>query len=367
MSDSETMIQKRTEGFAERTAERSAELAAIAVAASAKAEVESSYVMALKKPRNAEDARIAILNICKNPVFAEKAIYKKPVGGQTIEGPSIRFAEESLRHWTNVKTIQTCIFEDEIKRIVKLTVIDLEANLSYSKEITIEKTIERRDSRGREVVRQRINSSGKTVFIVRATEDELQNKEAALASKVIRNNGLRLIPEHIIEEAMETAKAAMKDRVNKDPESEKRKVLDAFAQLGIKPSDLEKYLKHKIDQVTPSEILDLRQVFSALKDGQARWSDYIPEEPKPDMMPSPKAEPDPTPEPSTTEVKPSPEPHGKKASKPLVQTLQKLVKASGKDDGWLLDRCSGRELSDLTENECKDICNELAKEIDGKK
>ena len=320
-------VQKRTEGFGIVTDDRSAELSAIAVAAAAKAEVEASYVMALKKPRNDEDARIGILNVCKNPIFAEKAIYKKPVGGQTIEGPSIRFAEEMLRHWGNVKTLQSCIFEDELKRIVKITVIDLESNLSYSKEVTVEKKVERKDAKGREVIGERTNSYGQKVFIVRATEDEMQNKEAALASKLIRNNGLRLIPEYIIQEAMETAAAAMKARVNKDPEAEKRKVLDAFAQLGIRPSEIEKYLKHKIDQVTPAEILDLRQVYSALKDGQARWSDYVqsPDAASAPEMPRAK-EPLPEPELPTAQPRlPPVNPDIKMASKKQTDTLNKLA------------------------------------------
>jgi len=274
----ENAMQKQTEGFGTKGGEKSVELSAIAVAASAKAEVEASYIMALKKPRNEGDARLKILNVCKNPSFAEKAIYKKPIGEKILQGPSIRFAEESLRHWGNVKVLQSATYDDETKRIIKITVIDLETNLSFSKEITIEKHVERKSRAGRVVVNERQNTKGQTVYIVEATEDELQNKESAHASKVIRNNGLRLIPEYIIEEAMQNAYDSIKTKINKDPEAEKRKIFDAFNLLGIKPSHIEKYLKHPISQIVPGELVDLRNIYTAIKEGAARWTDYVPAE-----------------------------------------------------------------------------------------
>lgn len=268
-------VQKTSEGFGNITHEKSSELAAVAVAASARAEVESAYVMALKKPRSEEDARVAILKISMDPDFAEKAKYRKPVGGSSIEGPSIRFAEEMLRHWGNVKTMQTATYEDDLKRIVKVTVIDLESNISYSKEVTIEKTVERRNGKGREIISERLNTNGERVFIVKATEDELMNKEAAAVSKIIRNNGLRLIPQHIIDAAMDMVEQSLRSKVNKDPDAEKRKILDAFASLGINPSDIEKYLGCSINQITPAQVVNLRGLFAALKDGQTTWADCM--------------------------------------------------------------------------------------------
>ena len=265
---------KVTQGFGVVTLERSNEMAAVAVAAAAKAEVEAAYVMALKQPRNEDDARVKIIAICKNPSFAAKSRYSKPVGGSAIEGPSIRLAEEILRHWGNVLVQQTAIYDDDAKRIVKVTVRDLESNLSYSKELTVEKHVERKNPTGRDVLGERPNTTGSRVFIVKATEDELQNKEAALVSKAIRNNGLRLIPEHIIEEAMRTAKDTMAAKVKMDPEAEKKAVLDGFASIGVMPSDLEGYLQHPLAQVTAQELLDLREIYTAIKDGQAVWGDY---------------------------------------------------------------------------------------------
>ena len=272
--------QTSVQGFGTFSTARSNEMAAVAVAAAAKSEVESAYIMAMKQPRNEDDARVKILKMCASPAFAAKARYSKPVGGNKIEGPSIRFAEEMLRHWGNVLVQQTAIYDDDERRIVKVTVRDLESNLSYSKELTIEKHVERRDRTGREVLRERPNTTGQLIYVVRATEDELQNKEAALVSKVMRNNGLRLIPQHIIDEAMGVATETIRAKVAADPEGEKKMMLDSFADLGILPSAIEEYAGCPIAQLAPKQIVELRAIYAAIKDGQTSWADYAkPKEP----------------------------------------------------------------------------------------
>ena len=252
-----------------------AEMAAIAVAAAAKAEVESAYVLAMKNPRNEDEARSRILAVCKNLKFAETAKYSKPVGNKKIEGPSIRFAEEVLRLWRNVKILQTTIYDDPLKRVVNITAIDLESNLSYGKQIVIEKTVERKNATGRDVIAERLNSYGEKVSIVVATEDEAMVKESALASKIIRNNGLRMIPDHIITEAMEAVEATVKAGVDQDPAAAKRKVLDNFARINVSPMHIEKYLGHALDIISPAEIVELKKIYTTIAEGNSTWAEIM--------------------------------------------------------------------------------------------
>lgn len=251
------------------------ELAAVAGAAMAKAEIESAYIMALKKPRSWADVRAKILEACKRPVFAEKAEYKKPIGGgKTLNGPSVRFAETAVQAAGNIRTVATVIYEDENVRKVSVRVTDLENNISYSKEITLQKTVERKKVKeGQQVFGTRLNSYGDTVYIVEATEDELAVKQAAQESKIVRNCGLKLIPGDIIEEAMHVAKETRAKGV--DPKAESNKIVDAFNGLGIKPSEIEKYLGKPIAQLVVADIDDLRGIFTAIREGEAKWSDYL--------------------------------------------------------------------------------------------
>lgn len=248
---------------------------AIAAAESVKARIQSAYVMAFQRPRSEEQSRARILEACKRPEFAVKAEYSKPVGNTKIIGPSIRLAELAVRCWGNINVETQVVYEDREMRRVKVTILDLETNATFGKEIQIRKTVERRDGKGREIVGERTNTYGDKVFVVLATDDELHNKEAAMISKVIRNEGLRLIPQDIVDEAILTARKTLNDRDAKDPQAAKKAVMDAFSSIGIKPRELEKYLGHSLDVVSPAEIQDLRGVYAAINGGEATWADYV--------------------------------------------------------------------------------------------
>jgi hypothetical protein len=248
--------------------------AAVAAAESAKARIQSAYVMALKKPRNEDESRDRILHACKRPAFADKVEFSKPVAGRQIKGPSIRFAELALRAWGNVLSDVQVLYEDDAVRRSRVMVVDLETNTSFSKEIQITKTVERRKADDREIVGERVNTSGERVYIVKATDEELHNKEAASISKALRNEGLRIIPTDIVDEAIETARKTLSAEDAKDPDAAKKRILDAFSEIGVKPKEIEKYLGHKTDTLNPKELEDLRAIYRAIKDGEATWRDY---------------------------------------------------------------------------------------------
>lgn len=263
-------------GMLTRVERSGGEIAVSAMAAKAKAEVEARYVIALQRPRNIMDARKTILDSCQRPQFAAGARYKKPVGaGRSVTGFSIRFAEEAIKAMKNILTDSMIIWEDEQKRCVRVTVTDLESNTTYSDDVVINKTVERRALKeGQSAISERMNSTGEKVFLVAATEDDLANKINAAKSKIIRNNGLRLVPQDILEEAL----AMISETIAKggsDVKAETKKVCDAFGNIGVRPSDLERYLKHSIDSVSPSELEDLRGIYSAIRDGDTTWGEVL--------------------------------------------------------------------------------------------
>lgn len=263
------------EGFASTEMARHAETASTAVAAQAKAAVESRYIMALKRPRDMDAARLAILKECKRPGFAAVARYRKPVG-EGVEGPSIRFAEAAIRCMTNMLPEVATIYEDPEKRIMRVSVTDLESNVTYSGDVTIEKTVERTKLKDGQVpLRSRVNSVGKPTYLVEATEDDLLNKQNALVSKQLRTLALRLIPGDILEEAMAQVVATLEQEDAKDPTAARKKLVDVFDGLGVKPSALRDYLGHDLDGVTTAELADLRAVAITIRDGEARWVDVL--------------------------------------------------------------------------------------------
>ena len=249
--------------------------------------VQARFLMALKRPRNVLQARSKILDACRRPGFAESALFRKPVGKkkneatgkweqQFVEGPSIRFAEEALRALGNVDIRQQVIFEDDEKRIVCVTVMDLESNVAFPTEIAISKRVERSSLKeGQKAISQRMNSWGKPVYLVEASEDEVLTKQQAQVSKSLRTSALRIVPGDILEDALNQIKLTLTQRDKADPKAALKKLVDSFQGQGIYPAELEKFLNHTLEMVTPAEIQDLRGIYQSLKDGEATWPSIL--------------------------------------------------------------------------------------------
>lgn len=249
----------------------SAETAAIAMAAKQKAIVESKYKMALARPRDLDMVRQKMLKDASRPSFATVAIYHKPVGNG-IEGPSIRFVESAIRNMTNIDVTATTISEDDERRVISVCAEDLESNTSYSHEVTVTKTVERRKlPQGEKPIRVRANSNGQPIYILHATDDEILNKQNALISKAVRTLGLRLIPGDLVDEALWEIKKTMAQQDRQDPDAAKHRIIDAFAQLGVSVEALKEFVGHELSALTPNEIQLLRTTYTSIKDGETSW------------------------------------------------------------------------------------------------
>lgn len=265
----------QTEGFGQSAIERRAETASAAVAAQAQAAVQARYVMAMQRPRDWDTVRVKLLRECQRPGFADVARYRKPVG-KGVEGPSIRFAEAALRCMGNVQVESATIFDDTEKRIVRVTVTDLESNVTYPLDVTIEKTVERsRLKDGDEPIRVRTNSRGHKTYILPATEDDLLNKQNALVSKAIRTAALRILPGDILDECMDQVLETQRQRDAKDPSAARKRLVDAFAGVGVMPHDLKEYLGCDVSQVSPADMAALRALFAAIRDGETTWREAL--------------------------------------------------------------------------------------------
>ncbi len=266
----------KTAGASLTIMERKGEVAIAAMAARAKAEVEARFTIALNRKRIIPDVRDTILNSCQSPAFARGAVYRKPVGGgKTVDGFSIRFAEEAIKTMGNISVDTMTIYEDDDKRTIHITVTDLETNATYGDEISIAKTVERRELKaGQVAISERMNSTGQKVFLVAATEDDLANKINSAKSKIIRNSGLRLVPQDILEEAWNEITNTL-EKGGSDPKAETKKICDSFSALGIRPSELERYLTHSLESVSPKELNGLRAIYTAIKDEETSWAEVM--------------------------------------------------------------------------------------------
>ncbi len=256
-------------------AERAAE-------AEVRAMVEARCIMAIRHPRNIFQARGMIIEACARPTFAESAIYRKPVGKkdgvmQYAEGPSIRFAEEAYRALGNLWSSLTVQFENSDKRVLRFDLMDLESNNTDSTIITIPKTVERSFLKdGQIAISSRQNSRGRAVYLVEATDDDLQVKQGAMVAKARRDAIIRALPSDVKEDAVAIVKKTLEKRDSADPQGTLKRIIDAFqVDLRILPEQIEKYLGHELTIISPAEIQSLRGVFNAIKEGDSTWVEVL--------------------------------------------------------------------------------------------
>lgn len=253
------------------------ETSATAVAAQAKAMVETRYIMALRRPRQWDQVRQDLLKECRRPSFAnnKSAYYRKPISNG-VEGLGIRFVEVALRCMTNVLVETSMIFEDENKEIHRVSVTDLESNLTYPLDVRVTKTVERsKPNDDGSYISVRKNSYNKNTYTVSATDDDLLNKRAAQISKAIRTLGLRIIPGDLQDEAESIIKAIRLDEAARDPDTERKRIADAFGEIGVKAADLAEYLGHSLDTCSPAELVNLRGIYGAIRDGESSWKSVM--------------------------------------------------------------------------------------------
>lgn len=269
-------ITKR-EDFAGQSIEVAGETAMAVMAAHAKALVEARFIMAMKRPRDLDDVRVKIMREVERPGFAEIAWYRKPVGNG-VEGLSVRFFEAAARCMGNVSIDPITVYEDAQKRMVRVEVMDLETNFTPALTITIEKTVERTSlNDGRVALSVRKNSQGKLTYLVQATEDEMLAKTNALVSKARRNLLQQVVPGDITDQAKARILAIRRGDAAKDPDAARRKIVDSFDSLNVKPSDLKRWLGHDVATASPAELTDLRDLYSTIQSGETSWAEALAE------------------------------------------------------------------------------------------
>jgi hypothetical protein len=312
-----TMIRT---SFGQTDLERKTDTAASALAAQAQAQVQARYLMAMKQPRDLMMVRERLLADCRRPLFADAAIYHKPVG-EGLEGPSIRMAEAAARALTNILTSATVVHDDSQKRIIHVSATDLEANITYELDATIAKTIERlRLPEGRRLISQRVNSNGKTTYTIEAIDEEILDKEKAHLSKAMRTCLLRLVPGDLLDEAMNLCYETLDKRDAEDPDAAIKRMCDAFAAIGVTVAMLASYLGHEVAKTSKPEMRRLRGILNAISAEETTWAQVLANKGEAPAAPAPAAPTaaDPAPTPADPPAAAAPAPAATPAATPVA-------------------------------------------------
>lgn len=242
----------------------------------AQAEMFARYNLAIMVPRDWTVVEAKLLQDCDNPDFAKEAYFRKPAGRDFIEGLSVRFAERAQQHMRNISVDTSPEMEDEFSVHYRTTVVDLENNTPTSETFKVEKTVERkRVADGDTVLSQRTNSSGDPVYLVPATEDQLNTKLRAQAAKVKRTLLLALVPADTRSRCLERARSVATSQDSKDPSAATKSIVSAFISIGVDVADLKEYLGKAVQSATAPQIEELRSIYALIRDDELSWRDVM--------------------------------------------------------------------------------------------
>lgn len=223
--------------------------------ASALQEIQGAMFMAKRFPRNFNHVFGRLMEACQRKTLAQIATYSFPRGGQTVSGPSVNLARVAAQTYGNIRFGLEVLRDDDESMLIRGWAWDVETNTKGSYEDSFKKLIYRK----------------KGGWIKPDERDlrELVNRRGAI---LVRNALLHVLPRDLIEDAMEICRKTLRLNV-KDPKSAAKHLILNFQQYGVTPEMLNGYIG--TDNWSADEIVDLTEVYNALKEGHAKVRDFF--------------------------------------------------------------------------------------------
>ena len=231
----------------------------VAIEASrAVAEAQGKLFIAKRFPRDELQSYAKAMEACQRPTMAEKAFYSFPRGGQTVDGPTIRFAEELARCWGNIDYGIKELSQDNGKSEMQAYAWDLETNAQSVQNFT--------NPHKRE--------QGKKMVTLTSQRDIYENN-ANMATRRLRSRILAILPAWFVEDAINECKRTLAGKNDAPLIDRVKKMLVQFAKLGVTQEMIEKRLKRKAETMTADDLVEYIGVFNAIKGGESKVNDWF--------------------------------------------------------------------------------------------
>lgn len=222
-------------------------------------EIKAELQMAKMFPRNELEISNKINISCQRFSLASVAIYSFPKGGVSVSGPSIRLAETIARIYGNItygfKEIESC----NGRSVIQCVAWDKENNVKVMREFVIEHKIKAKGG-------EKILTDPRDIY----------EHVASQAQRKVRAVILEVIPAEFVEDAVEMCKQTLKKGMGEGPLIDRiKKMVVAFASLGVNEEMLEKRLDHKLDLCTLDEVVELQKIYVSLRDNATKRQDWF--------------------------------------------------------------------------------------------
>lgn len=224
-------------------------------------EVQAAMAIAKRFPRDQIEAMDRILSACRRPTLADAAIYAYPRGDQMVTGPSIRLAEALAQNWGNVQIGIRELSQSTGESTVEAFAWDVETNTRAVKVFQV----------------PHIRHTRKGQYKLTDPRD-IYELVANQGARRLRACILSVIPGDVVEAAIKECEVTQKNAMGA-PEDVLKRMLKAFADdYGVTRAQIEKRLQHRLDSIVMAEILSLKRIYVAIRDGMSSVGDYFPPE-----------------------------------------------------------------------------------------
>jgi len=229
------------------------------VAASRQAqEVQAMIVIAKRFPRDVNESISRITTACQRRGLAEVSMYSYPRGKEQVTGPSIRLAEAMAQGWGNLDYGIRELSQANGESVCEAYAWDMETNVRSATTFTV----------------PHVRHTKQGSYLLKDPRD-IAEMILNVGARRKRSCILSVIPKDVQDLAVEQCEKTLTEG-HKEPLVDRvRKMLEVFKQFGITTEMIETRAQRKTESLTEQHMLELRKIYTSLKDGMSKPEDWF--------------------------------------------------------------------------------------------
>ena len=223
------------------------------------AEVRAAVMIAMDRPRDRSAALAEMREVCGIMALAERAFFRVPRGGETVNGESIHLARELARCWGNIDYGVKELARDDIRGQSELLAFawDLQTNARS------------------EIVFVVPHVKGKANRRLTGTQEVYENN-ASFAGRRLREAIFSVLPVWFKAEAADLCHKTLEHGGGKPLVQRVADMRAAFGAIGVTPMQLERKRSRKVDDFTAEDVAALGVVYGSIKRSEVTIVDEFP-------------------------------------------------------------------------------------------
>lgn len=230
-------------------------------------EIKGKMFLARQFPRDPEWSLQNVLKECERPELASAAQYEYPKGDTVVKGASIRLVEVLARHWGNIDSGVTEVDTQDGMTTIKCFAWDLETNVSDEKTFSVKH--ERSTKKGSYKL-----TDERDIYEMVANKGARRKRACLLA----------VMPGWYVDAALAACDKTLAATLTEGQSMEEvtKSIVAAFAEFNITPEQISEKVSKPIDKLSKNDVVRLRHLYSAIKDGFVKAADAFGLAPAPD-------------------------------------------------------------------------------------